>query len=326
MVPLVVGDQARGLLEIVDMQRENAFSESDVRLLQTLANSMSIALENARLFKAEQERVAELQIINSIQQGLATELDFQAIVELVGDKLREVFNTSDLVINWYDEKTDLLHYLYVYEHGKRLSLPPGPLKAMETPIKRRIPIVVNTVEDLKKMGITPVPGTDVGKSLIYVPIISSDRGLGAIGIENYERENVFGESELRLLTTIAASLGTALENAHLFDETQRLFQAEQQRAAELAIINSISEGLVRELDFQAIIDLVGEKIRQEFKVEDMYIGLYDEASNIFSTPYYIEHGDRFPIEPAPLSYGFGGWAIQNRKTLVINENIDGRKL
>ena len=47
--------------------------------------------ETQRLFKAEQERVAELQIINSIQQGLAAELDFQAIVDLVGDKLREVF-------------------------------------------------------------------------------------------------------------------------------------------------------------------------------------------------------------------------------------------
>src|SRR5687767_14391045 len=38
------------------------------------------------------QREAELEIINSIQQGLAAELDFQAIVDLVGDKLREVFH------------------------------------------------------------------------------------------------------------------------------------------------------------------------------------------------------------------------------------------
>ncbi len=54
---------------------------------------MGVAIQNARLFEAEQQRVAELAIINSIQQGLAAELDFQAIVDLVGDKLREVFNT-----------------------------------------------------------------------------------------------------------------------------------------------------------------------------------------------------------------------------------------
>ena len=64
------------------LKRENAFSESDVRLLQTLANSMSVALENARLFdetqrllKITEDRAAELAIINSVQQGLASKLD-----------------------------------------------------------------------------------------------------------------------------------------------------------------------------------------------------------------------------------------------------------
>ena len=127
-VPLVVGDQAKGLINLLDLDKENAFSDSDLRLLTTISNSMSVALENARLFdetqrlfKAEQERVAELQIINSIQQRLAAELDFQAIVDLVGDKLRQVFNTPDLVISWHDEKINLQHYLYVYEHGKQLN-------------------------------------------------------------------------------------------------------------------------------------------------------------------------------------------------------------
>src|SRR5678815_1558363 len=52
------------------------------------------------------QRNAELQIINSIQQGLAAELDFQAIVDLVGDKLREVLNTLDITIGWYNEKAN----------------------------------------------------------------------------------------------------------------------------------------------------------------------------------------------------------------------------
>src|SRR5688572_10063715 len=67
------------------------------------------------------QREAELAIINSIQQGLAAKLDFQTIVELVGDRLRELLNTGDLSINWYNEKANLVHYLYAYEHGKRLE-------------------------------------------------------------------------------------------------------------------------------------------------------------------------------------------------------------
>ena len=38
-VPLVAGDQARGLITLINVDREHAFSDSDVRLLQTLADA-----------------------------------------------------------------------------------------------------------------------------------------------------------------------------------------------------------------------------------------------------------------------------------------------
>src|SRR5205807_1828774 len=244
----------------------SAFSDSSVRLLQTVVAAMSFALENARLFdetqrllKETEQRNAELAIINSIQQGLAAELDFQSIVDLVGDKLREVFATPDLGILWYNENSKLLHYLYVYEHGKRLVIeprPPNPGGSFETVAGTRKPYVLNTAADYQRAGQTPVPGTDQSKSLIGVPIIGSDRVRGLISLENYEREHAYGESEVRLLTTIAASLGTALENARLFDETQRLLKETEQRAAELAVINSIQGGMAGGLGFQASVDLV----------------------------------------------------------------------
>ena len=186
---------------------------------------MSVALENARLFaetqrlfKAEQERVAELQIINSIQQGLAAELDFQAIVDLVGDKLREVLQAADIGIKWFDHRTATTHFLYVFEHGVRLTI---PSKTFATDhgynrlIEARQPLSWGTAAE--GTAICPaIPGTDTSLSGFMVPIVSGDRMIGSIQVENYEREHAYGESELRLLTTIAASLGTALENARLF--------------------------------------------------------------------------------------------------------------
>jgi hypothetical protein len=48
--------------------------------------------------KETEQRAAEMAVINSIQQGIAAELNFQAIVDLVGDKLREVLKTDDIGI------------------------------------------------------------------------------------------------------------------------------------------------------------------------------------------------------------------------------------
>ena len=330
ITPLISGEKAIGLIEVIDFEKENAFIESDVRLLETLANSMSVALDNARLFKAEQERVAELQIINSIQQGLAAELDFQAIVDLVGDKLREVFNTQNFEIRWYDQKADLLHFLYVYEHGKRVSL--GPINPPPDGIfdvlrKTRQPYVLNTKEEVEKIASLHIPGTDIEKSSILVPIIVSDHVQGLIGTSNFERENAFGESEIRLLTTIAASLGTALENARLFDETQRLFKAEQERVAELQIINSIQQGLAAELDFQAIVDLVGDKLRDVLNTPDLMITWYDEKNNLAHYLYVFEHGERLTIEPRrPTPDGLFEKMQKTRQPVIWNTEEEGNAI
>ena len=117
-------------------------------------------------------------------------------------------------------------------------------------------------------------------------------------MENYERENAYGEAEVRLLSTVAASMGVALENARLFDETQRLLKETEQRAAELAVINSIQQGLAAELDFQAIIDLVGDKMREIFGTRRHGDRLAATRRRYLAMPYYVEHGERFPIEPS----------------------------
>ncbi|MFN2122059.1 MAG: hypothetical protein ACK2UP_01015, partial [Candidatus Promineifilaceae bacterium] len=59
----------------------------------------------------------QLAILNAIQQGLAANQDFQTIVDLVGDKIREIFGGMDVGIRIYDPETDMLHFPYIFEHG-----------------------------------------------------------------------------------------------------------------------------------------------------------------------------------------------------------------
>ena len=185
-------------------------------------------------------------------------------------------------------------------------------------------MVVNNRAEYAALGFQTTPGTDQSESSIAVPIVGSDRVLGSVVIEDYERENAFGESEVRLLTTITASMGVALENARLFDETQRLLKETEQRNAELAIVNSVQKGLAAELDFQAIIDLVGDKIAEIFRTGYIYMALHDRATNLITMPYYLEHGERFPVEPFPLGIGLTGEVVRTRQPLLINEDFKAR--
>ncbi len=93
-VPLVVGDRATGVISLQNIDREHAFSDADVRLLTTLAGSLSVALENARLFEETRQRNAELALINEVQRGLVENLDMQSMYDLVGDRIQEIFDAQ----------------------------------------------------------------------------------------------------------------------------------------------------------------------------------------------------------------------------------------
>ena len=286
MVPLVVGDQARGLISLMDMEREHAFSASDVRLLQTLANAMSVALENARLFdetqrlfKESEQRAAELAIINSVQEALAAELNMQGIYDAVGDKIREIFNQADIGIRIYDPQSDLVHYPYVYENGRRIVIESELLgdKGIAAHVMRtREPLVINEnmAQQVEKYGSYVMPGTEMEKSCVYVPLVAGDQARGLIKLMDMHREHAFGASDVRLLQTLANAMSVALENARLFDETQR-------RTRETAALAEVGRDISSTLDLATVMDRIARHARDLLNAGSSAIFLPDADARTY---------------------------------------------
>jgi GAF domain-containing protein/CheY-like chemotaxis protein/anti-sigma regulatory factor (Ser/Thr protein kinase) len=330
MVPLAIGGEVRGMITLTDV-RPHPFTDGDVRLLETLAASMSVALDNARLFdetqrllKQTEARAAELAVINRIQQGVAGSLDFEAIVELVGSKMCEVLQTRDISIRLWDEASNLTHPVYVIEHGIRLHLEaqtPAPGGITDRILRRREAFRAGTEAERMALGVGTYPGTSSSKSWMAAPIVGSSRVLGRIQVENYEREQAFGDAELSLLKTVGASMGVALENARLFAETQRLLKETEQRNAELAVISSVQQGIAGSLEYQAIVDLVGEKVRQIFDAQSVVIGTFDHAAGTEHVMFSVESERRAEplVRPLPKSRRH---LIETRQPLVENRIDD----
>lgn len=329
-VPMTVGDEVRGYLTLQNNDREHAFSNSDVRLLSTLANSMSVAIENARLFNettrllAETEqRNAELAVINSVQEGLVREMDMEAIYTLVGDRICDVLNTSTMLIRTFDHEKELENWEYAIENGKRLYMEPRPfIWANKHMIEHKQPIFINEdyIETAKKYGDTEA-GISKGlppKSAIFVPMIVGDQVVGSISLQNVDEEHAFSESDIRLLTTLTNSMSVAIENARLFNETSRLLQETEQRAAELQTVNSISKAIVSQLEVDALFKLVGDKMKDTFKADIVYLAIHDQKTNMLHFPYYF--GDK--AESRPFGNGITEKIITSKEPLLVNQNLD----
>jgi|AntRauTorcE11897_2_1112592.scaffolds.fasta_scaffold04134_1 GAF domain-containing protein len=324
-VPLIVGDSVRGYVSLQNLDREHAFSDSDVRLLGTLANSMSVALENARLFNETEQRNAELAVINSVQQGLVAEMDMQGIYDLVGNRLQELFDAQVVGINTIDLEQEMEHFKYAYEEGEVINLDPLPLDKLRKHLvetKKMIWISENISQKWTEITGEPptaVPGTRMALTALYVPMMVGDTVRGYVTLQNLDHENAFDDSDVRLLNTLVNSMSVALENARLFNETTRLLAETEQRNAELAVINSVQEGLVREMDLQAIYDLVGDRICDVLNTQSLLIRTFDHKKGLENWEYVIESGERLYSEPRPFI-----WAnkrlIESKESLVINEN------
>ena len=328
-VPLLTGGNVHGVISLQNVDREDAFTDADVRLLTTLAGTLSVALENVRLFDETKrllaetdERAAELAIINSVQQGLAEKLDMQAMYDLVGDKIAEIFDAQVVDIGLY-EPDGMVRFPYTVEKGVRFPPevhPMGPMaRAM---LEGRAPILITDVARWEAANATEqvVITGEPSKSVLFVPLIVAGEVRGHISLQNIDHTDAYGESDKRVLSTLAASLSVALENARLFDETKRLLTESTERAAELAIINSVQQGLAAELDMQAMYQLVGDKIQEIFDAQVVDIGLFDIAAGVTHYPYAIERGVRYPDEPSPIvPGGMAAIVIETRQPVLIRD-------
>ena len=318
-VPLVVGGEATGRISLQNLDREHAFGEADVRLLTTLAGSLSVALENARLFEETRQRNAELALITEVQRSLAENLEMQAMYDLVGDRLHEIFDAQVVDIGILDREDGLIHYPYTIERGKRFPDQPTPVGGFAKHVMEKgEPLLINEGIDKRapEFGSSVIQG-ETPKAILFVPLIVSGEATGRISLQNIDREHAFSESDLRLLTTIAGSLSVALDNARLFEETR-------QRNAELALINDVQRGLAENLEMQAMYDLVGDRVREIFDAQVVAIGIVNRDTGLLENPYMFETGERYTSEPMAIEGGPTKYVLDTGETLVINDRFTER--
>ena len=243
-VPMLVGGQVTGILSLQNVEQENTFDESDVRILQTLAASMSVALENARLFeetgrllKETEQRRAELQTINRVQEGLAQKLDMASIYELVGEKLQEIFPQTDLNIGVYEPDTHLLSVPFLIENGRRLEFTPFKVRRegfIAHLLQDPKPLLINDnmTEADRQYRYLDSTGKGLPKSVLYMPLTIGGSMRGVIELEDMHREHAFSQTDVRLLDTLANAMSVALDNAHLWEQ-EKLYRKALEREFEI---------------------------------------------------------------------------------------------
>ena len=209
-------------------------TQAEDRLIQNFREQAAKAeakgdWKTAALYYAQgmSQRSVELALINSVQEGLSAKSEMQAIYDLVGDKLRDTFNAQVVMISQYDPQADKVFHHYAIERGQHLHIPGWhPIDASRSRIVHtKKLLMINQAEIialLESQKMKVVPGTEIPRTWLGVPMLVGGEVLGIVSLQNLDIENAFSNSDIDLLTTLTNSMSQSLENARLFNETQRL--------------------------------------------------------------------------------------------------------
>jgi signal transduction histidine kinase/CheY-like chemotaxis protein len=247
-LPLIAQERVLGVLSVQSFKK-NAYTDQHLSLLENLAAYTTIALDNANAYllinhreHEVSERVAELSTINRISQALATQLDKDRLIELVGDQVRDLFHAPVVYVALLDRASMMLQFPYTY--GEEAQTRPFGVGLTSQIIRSGEPLLIN--EDMagarSKLGITQVGRPSA--SYLGVPIRSGGDVVGVISVQSTDQENRFTEGDQRLLSTIASSVGVSLYNAKLFEEASHArAAAEEADAAKSSFLSTVSHEL-----------------------------------------------------------------------------------
>ena len=328
-VPLVVAGRMIAAIQIEEMTHTRRFTPSEIALAQTIANQAAVAVQNARLYAETETRLAELATINQISRAISSTIDIRQLYEIVGKQVTAIMGVDNIFLALYDEARHELSFPLLLEHSQPLELAPRPPGGLSLHVlESRRPLLLRGDDisaKLKEFGALSVGGA--ARSWLGVPLLSGERAVGVMAVQDLERPNVFDESHERVLTTIAAQVAVAVENARFAQELEervaartRELQRERERVETLLQITS---DLSSSLDLDRVLARALQLVTEAVNAPQGSIFLIDlETDQLI---YRAALGRTNPLppggEPSPLkrTEGLVGWVLKNRQAAVIGD-------
>ena len=232
MLPLTIGENVVGTL-FINLLNPYRFSEEPRILLDTFADQAAIAIENARLYEQLDRKIANLQTVNEVGQQLTASIRLSEpeIVELIYDQASQVMDTDNMYIALYDEVTDTVSFALAFLDGWPVDVATakgwqprsGGQGRTEWIIHHRKPLASYTEAESKAWYADPEHQEYIGQpfaSWVGVPMIASDKVLGVIATYHADKEYIYDDDDLQVLSLMASQAAIALNNARLVRSLQ----------------------------------------------------------------------------------------------------------
>ncbi len=216
-VPILRFHEPVGIMAAMNYEREFAYENRDLEVMETAAGQVAVAMENARLFAGERRRARHLDLLNSVSKTAISSHNAEQMLPEIVAEIQKTFHFDHIGIGILDYAT------------KEIEIK-AEAGTTTTALGRRVPIgagiigkaaraneltLIQDVSESRSQSLLPD-----ARSALAIPLTYGETLLGVLNVESLA-ENAFPEQEVLILRTLADLLATALHNALVFQKMQQ---------------------------------------------------------------------------------------------------------
>ena len=281
-VPIMRGNSTQfvGIINL-ESPRERAFTDDDLRLLESLAVHADIAIQNAKLYADVRSRAKQLQDVLNAGQSIAALRPIRDVLKAITDSLVANFDYNSVILFPYDPKLELFEQPVISGH---LDFPEVVLRTVNR--NNLVKKLLNGPEYYFTSNISfdgLLSGTFTKREGIkdsgYVRLTTGNEVVGILFV-NHSQPHTFTEDEQRAVRLFANQAAIAIRNTRQYEALQKQLERVERRGQHLAALyeaaKAITASLERSNTLQAILEaavrLTGAYIAtiQEKRGESLY--------------------------------------------------------
>src|SRR6202521_6079529 len=237
-VPLITKNRVIGVIDI-EAREPGYFNEEHVRVLSLIASRMAAGIENAQLYTRTTKQARILLLLNEIARELTSILNLDELLGRIAELLRRLIDFQMFSILLLDASGEKLQHRFSLRFNENVS------------VKQEIPLgrgLVGQAAQTRQAILVPdvskdpryIAGNPETRSELVVPLIYKDKVIGVLDLE-HTRRGFFTDEHKRTVTTLAAQVAIAIENAQLYEQIAR---QEKRLERDLAMARQLQFGLL----------------------------------------------------------------------------------
>ena len=237
-LPLIVKNRLIGVIDI-ESRKPNYFTEEHKRLLMLIASRMAVGIENARLYTRTTRQARTLVLLNEIARELTSILNLDELLKRIAELLSRLIDYQMFSILLLDSTGQKLQHRFSLRFQENIHLKHdisvGQGVVGFAAQNKEAVLVPDVNKDPRYISLNPET-----RSELAVPLIYKGKAIGVLDLE-HTRRAFFTDDHKRTVTTLAAQVAIAIENAQLYEQ---IAQQEQRLERDLA--------MARELQFRLL--------------------------------------------------------------------------